>query len=57
MLISDFAAFRSFKKLDVDIRTRSQSVERFNRITQQIFKKLNLERFRIESLSNQFMKK
>ena len=56
MLISDFATFRSFKKLDVDIRMRSQSVERFKRIAQQILKKLNLERSRVESSSDQFMK-
>ena len=56
MLISDFATFRSFEKLDVDIRMRSHNAERFKQIIQQIFKKLNLERFRVESLSNQFMK-
>ena len=32
ILISNFAIFRSFEKLDVDIRMRSQSVERFKRI-------------------------
>ena len=56
MLISGFATFRSFEKLNVDIRMRSQSVERFKRIVQQILKKLNLERFRVESSSNQLMK-
>ena len=56
ILISSFAAFRSFKKLDVDTRMRSQSAERFKRIAQQTFKKLNLERSRIESSSNQLMK-
>ena len=56
MLISGFATFRSFEKLNVDIRMRSQSVERFKRIVQQILKKLNLERFRVESSSDQFMK-
>ena len=56
MLISGFATFRLFEKLDVEIHIRSQSVERFKRIAQQTFKKLNLERFRIESSSDQFMK-
>ena len=56
MLISDFAAFRSSEKFDVDIRMRSSSAERFKRIAQQTFKKLNLERFRIKSSSDQFMK-
>ena len=32
MLISDFAIFRSFEKLDVNTRMRSQSAERFKRI-------------------------
>ena len=49
ILISNFATFRSFAKLKIDIRMRSQNVERVKRIVQQIFKKLNLERFRIES--------
>ena len=31
ILISDFATFRSFEKLDVDIRMRSQNVERSKR--------------------------
>ena len=56
IFISNFVTFRSFKKFDVDIRMWSQNVERFKRIVQQIFKKLNLERFRIDSSSNQFMK-
>ena len=56
MLISDFAAFRSFEKLDVDIRMRSQNVERFKRIAQQTLKKLNFERSRVKSSSDQFMK-
>ena len=56
MLISDFATFRSSEKFDVDTRMRSQSAERFRRIVQQILEKLNLERSRIESLSDQFMK-
>ena len=56
MLISDFAAFRSFEKLDIDTRMRSQNVERFKRIAQQILEKLNLKRSRVESSSNQFMK-
>ena len=56
MLILDFATFRSFKKFDVDTRMRSRNAERFKQITQQIFKKLNFKRFRIESSSNQFIK-
>ena len=56
MLISGFATFRSFEELDVDIRMRSQSVERFKQIAQQILEKLNLERSRVESSSDQFMK-
>ena len=56
ILISDFAAFRSSEKLDVDTRMRSQSVEQFRRITQQILEKLNFKRFRVESPSDQFMK-
>ena len=56
MFISDFAIFRLFEKFNVDIRMRSQSVERFKRIIQQIFKKLNLERSWIESSSDQFIK-
>ena len=56
MLISDFATFRSFEKLDVDTRMRSQSVERFKQIIQQILEKLNLERSRVESSSDQLIK-
>ena len=56
ILISDFATFRSFEKLDVDIRMRSQSAERFKRIAQQTFEKLNFKKFRVESSSDQFMK-
>ena len=56
MLISDFATFRSFEELDVDTRMRLQSAERSKRITQQIFKKLNLEKSRVESSSDQLMK-
>ena len=56
ILISDFATFRSFKKLDVDTRMRSQSAERFKRIVQQTFEELNLERSRVESSSDQLMK-
>ena len=56
MLISDFATFRLFEKFNVDIHMRSQSAERFKRITQQIFKKLNFERSRVKSLSDQLMK-
>ena len=56
ILTSDFATFRSFKKFDIDIRMRSQSAERFKQIAQQTFEKLNFERFRVESSSDQFMK-
>ena len=56
MLISGFATFRLFEKLDVDIRMRSQSAERFKRIVQQTFEELNLERSRVESSSDQLMK-
>ena len=56
MLISDFATFRSSEKFDVDIRMRSQSAERPKRIVQQTFKKLNLEKSRVESSSDQLMK-
>ena len=56
MLISDFAIFRLFEKLDVDTRMRSQSAERFKQIVQQILEKLNLERSRVESSSDQLMK-
>ena len=56
ILISDFATFRSSEKFNVDTRMRSQSAERFKRITQQTFEKLNLERSQIESSSDQFMK-
>ena len=56
MLILDFATFRSSEELNVDIRMRSQSAERFKRIAQQAFKKLNLKRSQVESLSDQLMK-
>ena len=56
MLILSFATFRSFKEFNVDIRIRSQIVERFKRIIQQTFKKLNLEKSRVESSSDQLMK-
>ena len=56
MLTSDFATFRSFEKFDVDTRMRSQNAERFKRIVQQIFKKLNLEKSWVDSSLNQFMK-
>ena len=56
MLISDFATFRSFEKLNVDARMRSQNVKRFKQIAQQILKKLNFKKFRIESSLNQLMK-
>ena len=56
ILISGFATFRSSEKFNVDIRMRSQNAERFKRIAQQIFEKLNLKRFRVVSSSNQFMK-
>ena len=56
MLISDFATFRSSEEFDVDTRMWSQNVERFKRITQQAFKKLNLKRSRVKSSSDQFMK-
>ena len=56
VLTSDFAAFRSFEKLDVDTRMRSQSAGRFKRIAQQTLKELNLERSRVESSSDQLMK-
>ena len=56
MLISKFAAFRSSEELKIDIRMRSQNVERFKRIAQQTLKKLNLEKSRIESSSDQLMK-
>ena len=35
---------------------RSQSTERFKRITQSIFEELNLKKSQIESLSNQLVK-
>ena len=54
-LILDFAIFRSFKKLEIDIRIRSQSTERFKRLIQQTFKELNLKRSRIRLSSDQFM--
>ena len=56
MLTSNFATFRSSEKFDVDIRMRSQNAERLKWIVQQIFEKLNLVKFRVESSSNQFMK-
>ena len=56
MLILNFATFRLFEKFEVDIRIRSQSVERFKRITQQTLKELNFKRSRIESSSDRFMK-
>ena len=56
MLILNFATFRSSEKFNVDTRMRSQSVERSRRIAQQTLKKLNFERFRIESSSDQLMK-
>ena len=56
MLILDFATFRSSEKLDVNIRMRSQSVERFKQIVQQILEKLNLKKSRIESSSDQLLK-
>ena len=56
MLISDFAAFRSSEKFNVDIRIRSQSAEQFKRIAQQILEKLNLEKSRVDSSSDQFMR-
>ena len=56
MLILNFATFRSFEEFEIDTRIRMQNIERFKRIVQQILKKLNLEKSRIESSSNQFMK-
>ena len=56
MLISNFATFRSFEKLDVDTRMRSQNAERFKQITQQTLEKLNFKRSRVESSSDQLMK-
>ena len=56
ILISGFATFRSFKKLDVNTRMRSQSAERSKRIAQQTFEKLNLKRSRVESSSDQLIK-
>ena len=56
MLISGFTTFRSFEKFDVDTRMRSQSVERFKRIVQQTLEKLNFEKSRVESPSDQLMK-
>ena len=56
MLTLNFAIFWSSEKLDADIRMRSQSVERFKRIAQQTFKKLNFKQSRVDSPSNQFMK-
>ena len=34
MLISNFAVFRSFEKLEIDTRMRLQNVERFKQIAQ-----------------------
>ena len=56
MLNLKFAAFRSFEKLETDIRMQSQSFERFKRIVQQILKELNLKKSRVESSSDQLMK-
>ena len=56
ILISNFAIFRSFKNFDVDIRMRSQNVERFKLIAQQILEKLNFKKFRVESSSDRLMK-
>ena len=56
ILILDFATFRSSEEFNVDTRIRSQNVERSKRIAQQILKKLNFKRFRIDSPSDQFMK-
>ena len=55
-LISGFAIFRFSEKFNVDARMLSQNVERFKQIAQQTLEKLNFEKFRIESSSNQFMK-
>ena len=52
MLISDFAIFRSFAKFEINIRMRSQNVERFKQVVQQTFKELNFEKFRVESSSD-----
>ena len=56
VLISGFAAFRSSEKFDTDTRMRSQNAKRSRRIAQQTFEKLNLERSRVESSSDQLMK-
>ena len=56
MLISDFAVFRSSEKFKIDIRMRSQNVERFIQIAQQTFEKLIFQTFRVKSLSHQLMK-
>ena len=56
MSSSNFATFRSFKKFEIDIRMRLQSADRFKQIIQQILEKLNLEKSRVESSSDQFMK-
>ena len=56
ILISDFTIFRSSEKFKIDTRMRSQNAEWFKRIIQQTLKELNLERSRVESSSNQFMK-
>ena len=56
ILISNFATFWPFKKFDVNTRMWSQNAERFKRIIQQTFKKLNFERSRVDSSSDQFMK-
>ena len=56
MLILDFATFRSFEKSDVDTRMRSQNVEQFKQIAQQILEKLNFKRSWMKLSSDQFMK-
>ena len=56
MLISDFATFWLFEKFKIDIRMRSQNVKWFKQIVQQALKKLNFEKSRIISSSDQFMK-
>ena len=56
MLISNFVTFRSFEEFDVDTRMRSQRIKRSKQIVQQTFKKLNLKKSRVESLSDQLMK-
>ena len=56
MLILNFVTFWSFEKFNVDTRMRSQNIERFKRIVQQILEKLNLKKSRVDSSSDQFMK-